>query len=446
MIAGLQPYLAMKRSGVEWLGDVPDHWDLVPNRALVRQRKVLVGERHPDYTLLSLTKRGVIVRDVDNGGGKFSADMGTSQEVRVGDLIFCFFDVPETPRTVGLSDHDGMITGAYTIFECQGPVIARYFDLFYRAMDDRKLLSPLYSGLRNTIPPARFLGAKSPVPPLSEQAAIVRYLDHVDRRISRYIRAKQRLIELLEEEKQVIIHRAVTRGLDPDVPLKPSGVEWLGDVPEHWTVSKVKNLARSAYKAFVDGDWIESPYITTSGIRLIQTGNIGVGTYREKGFRYISESTFSELRCTEFDPGDVLICRLGEPVGRACEAPDLGIRMITSVDVCILKARPGVLSAYLVYAMSSSRYLDWVGSLVRGSTRDRVSRSMLGGFTLPLPPANEQAAIIRSLDGVTASVATAIEQAGREISLLREYRTRLTSDVVTGKLDVRAAGSCPARG
>ena len=233
MIAGLQPYPAMKRSGVEWLGDVPDHWDLVPNRALVRQRKVLVGERHPDYTLLSLTKRGVIVRDVDNGGGKFSADMGTSQEVRVGDLVFCFFDVPETPRTVGLSDHDGMITGAYTVFECQGPVIARYFDLFYRAMDDRKLLSPLYSGLRNTIPPARFLGAKSPLPPLSEQAAIVRYLDHVDRRINRYVRAKQRLIALLEEQKQAIIHHAVTRGLDPDVRLKPSGVEWLGDVPDH---------------------------------------------------------------------------------------------------------------------------------------------------------------------------------------------------------------------
>ena len=214
MIAGLQPYPAMKRSGVEWLGDVPDHWDLVPNRALVRQRKVLVGERHPDYTLLSLTKRGVIVRDVDNGGGKFSADMGTSQEVRVGDLVFCFFDVPETPRTVGLSDHDGMITGAYTVFECQGPVIARYFDLFYRAMDDRKLLSPLYSGLRNTIPPARFLGAKSPVPPLSEQAAIARYLDDETANIDFAIDRARHEIELLNEYRTRLIADVVTGKLD----------------------------------------------------------------------------------------------------------------------------------------------------------------------------------------------------------------------------------------
>ena len=211
---GLDLDVPLKPSGVEWLGDVPEHWDLVPNRALVRQRKVLVGERHPDYTLLSLTKRGVIVRDVDNGGGKFSADMGTSQEVRVGDLVFCFFDVPETPRTVGLSDHDGMITGAYTVFECHGPVIARYFDLFYRAMDDRKLLSPLYSGLRNTIPPAQFLGAKSPVPPLSEQAAIARYLDVAAADIDATIDRARHEIELLREYRTRLIADVVTGKLD----------------------------------------------------------------------------------------------------------------------------------------------------------------------------------------------------------------------------------------
>src|SRR5690606_1278835 len=102
-----------------------------------------------------------------------------------------------------------------------------------------------YSGLRNTIPPSVFLGVKTPLPPLKEQAAIVRFLDHADRRIRRYIRAKQKLIKLLEEQKQAIIHRAVTRGLDPNVCLKPSGVEWLGDVPEHWEVKKLKHCLRA---------------------------------------------------------------------------------------------------------------------------------------------------------------------------------------------------------
>lgn len=117
MIADLKPYAAYKDPGLPWLGQVPSHWDLVPNRGLVRRRKVLVGKRHSDYQLLSLTKQGVIVRDISTGKGKFSADMGTSQEVRDGDLVFCLFDVPETPRTVGRSVHSGMITGAYTVFE-----------------------------------------------------------------------------------------------------------------------------------------------------------------------------------------------------------------------------------------------------------------------------------------------------------------------------------------
>src|SRR5208282_2583211 len=127
MIADLKPYSEYKESGLPWLGTVPEHWEMIPNRGLVRRRKVLVGNRHSDYQLLSLTKQGVIVRDISTGKGKFSSDMGTSQEVRDGDLVFCFFDVPETPRTVGLSRYDGMITGAYTVFEFLGKGSREYF-------------------------------------------------------------------------------------------------------------------------------------------------------------------------------------------------------------------------------------------------------------------------------------------------------------------------------
>jgi len=130
MIVDLKPCRDYKGSGLPWLGKVPEHWSLVPNRGLVRRRKVLVGDRHNECQLLSLTKQGVIVRDISTGKGKFSADMGTSQEVRSGDLVFCLFDVPETPRTVGLSRHDGMITGAYTVFESLGKGSTEYFQQF----------------------------------------------------------------------------------------------------------------------------------------------------------------------------------------------------------------------------------------------------------------------------------------------------------------------------
>jgi len=261
-------------------------------------------------------------------------------------------------------------------------------------------------------------------------------------RIRRYTRAKQKLIKLLEEYRQALIHQAVTGKIDvrtgkPYPAYKDSGVPWLGHVPEHWEVRTIKSLAGKGYKTFVDGDWIESPYIRAEGIRLIQTGNIGIGHYREKEFRFIDEETFVAFRCTEIMPGDVLICRLGDPVGRACLAPNLGVRMIASVDVCILKPNESAIAAFLVYAMSSPVYLEWIGSLVRGSTRDRVSRSMLGRFCVPLPPLPEQTAIVEYLDAQTSKLDAAIAAARREIELFREYRERLIADVVTGKVDVR---------
>ena len=232
--------------------------------------------------------------------------------------------------------------------------------------------------------------------------------------------------------------------LKPYLAMKESSVPWLGEMPEHWDTSKIKGLARPGYKTFVDGDWIESPYITTDGIRLIQTGNIGTGEYREKGFRYISEETFTNFCCTEIKPGDILICRLGEPVSRACLAPQLGKRMITSVDVCILKARENIHAKFLVYSMSSLPYLDWVGSLVRGSTRDRVSRSMLGSFLLPLPPLPEQAAIVRYLDHADRRIRRYIRAKQKLIALLEEQRQAVVHEAVTGQIDVRTGLPYPA--
>lgn len=173
----------------------------------------------------------------------------------------------------------------------------------------------------------------------------------------------------------------------------------------------------------------------SKGIRLIQTGNIGVGSYREQGFRYITNDTFRDFGCTQVNPGDVLICRLGDPVGRACLAPPLSEPMITSVDVCILKPRVEFVPEYLVYAMSSPQYLGWVSSLVRGSTRDGVSRSMLGSFLVPSPPKVEQAAIVRLLDHVDRRIRRYIRAKKKLIALLNEEKQAIINRAVTRGLD-----------
>ena len=228
---------------------------------------------------------------------------------------------------------------------------------------------------------------------------------------------------------------------------RDSGVEWLGEVPEHWEVSRIAAVARRGTDTFTDGDWVELPYITDSGIRLIQTGNVGIGSYREQGFRYIDESSFDELRCTEIDPGDVLICRLADPVGRACLAPALGVRMITSVDVCILKPSEQFSATYIVYLLSSKPYLDYVESLVRGGTRDRISRSMLGAINIANPPLDEQRAIAAYLDRETERIDALVAKKRLLIERLDEYRTALITRTVTRGLPpeaARAAGLDPS--
>lgn len=284
------------------------------------------------------------------------------------------------------------------------------------------------------------LSQKLAFPPLEKQRAIAAFLDRKTAAIDALIAKKERLIELLQEKRQALITQAVTKGLDPDVPLRTVPTPWFDRVPAHWKLTVVKRTAAPTANAFTDGDWIEAPFVTDSGIRLLQTGNVGIGRFKEQGFRYVSESTFRDLRCTEVHPGNVLICRLDGPVGRACLAPDLGCRMITSVDNAILRPSREFDAGFLVYALSSQLYLDWVGALCRvgGGHRFRISRSMLGEFEVPAPPLAEQQEIRSFLDRTCKRTDVVISRVGRHVELLREYRQALISAAVTGKIEIPA--------
>ncbi|MFN6338831.1 MAG: restriction endonuclease subunit S [Cyanobacteriota bacterium] len=430
MTDNLKRYPLMKATNLPWVDQVPSHWELVPNRALLRKRKVLVGDRHADYRLLSLTKSGVIVRDISTGRGKFSADMGTSQEVREGDLVFCLFDVPETPRTVGLSRHHGMITGAYTVFECKDTHLARFLEAFYIAMDDRKLLSPLYSGLRNTIPPPVLLGQKTPLPPAPEQAAIVRFLDHADRKIRRYIHAKQKLIKLLEEQKQAIINRAVTRGLDPNVPLKPTGVEWMGEVPDHWEVVRSRRLFTARKDFALPGD-----------VQLSATQAYGVIPQeeyeRQVGRRVVKISMHLEKR-KHVERGDFVMSMRSFQGGLERAWSTGAIRS----SYVVFKPSNAVDTDFYTYLFKSRGYigaLQATADFIRDG--QDLTEANFRGVDLPLPPRPEQALIASYIAKSTKRSVYEASRLEREINLLLEYRNRLIADVVTGKLDVREAAA-----
>ena len=433
MTDNLKRYPLMKVTNLSWVDQVPSHWELVPNRALLRKRKVLVGDRHTDYRLLSLTKSGVIVRDISTGRGKFSADMGTSQEVREGDLVFCLFDVPETPRTVGLSKHHGMITGAYTVFECKDNQLARFLEAFYIAMDDRKLLSPLYSGLRNTIPPPVLLGQKTPLPPVPEQAAIVRFLDHADRKIRSYIRAKQKLIKLLEEQKQAIIHRAVTRGLDPNVQLKPSGVDWLGDVPVHWEIKKVKQATKILRGKFTHRPR-NDPSLYDGPFPFIQTGEVARA---EKIITHYRQTLNARgLAVSKMFPSGTLVMTIAANIG---DVAVLDFEACFPDSVVGFIPRGGAERDFLYYLFRAIK--SELLSEAPVNTQGNLNVDRIGSMPIALPLAKEQFSIVLSIEADTARISDGINHERHEIELLHEYRTRLIADVVTGKLDVREAAA-----
>ena len=244
MIEGLKPYAEYKESGLPWIGRVPGDWRVERTKWIFRSRKELnVGRRITN--VLSLTLRGVVNNDPESPEGMVPKDYATYQLFRKHDLVFKLIDL-ENIRTsrVGLVHEDGIMSSAYVRLAPSKSVNIRFFYFQFFDLYTRAVFNALGAGVRSTLGATDLGELRIAVPPPDEQAAIVRFLDHANRKIDGFIRAKRKLIGLLNEQKQAIIHRAVTRGLHPDVPLKPSGIPWLGDIPKHWEQHSLWTLTK----------------------------------------------------------------------------------------------------------------------------------------------------------------------------------------------------------
>ena len=208
---GLNPNAKMKDSGVEWIGEVPEEWEILALKYIIRPKKKLVGRNSKNYDLLSLSLKGIIKRDMDNPDGKWPASFDTYQEVLPGDFVFCNFDNEETPRAVGLSSYKGMITGAYDVMCCYNKNVDTQYLLYYLLyIDNGKRFKPLYKGLRKTVPIDSLMGFKIPIPPMKEQVELVNRLVSQTRKIDGIIQSVSNQISLLQERKQIIINEVVT--------------------------------------------------------------------------------------------------------------------------------------------------------------------------------------------------------------------------------------------
>ena len=283
-----------------------------------------------------------------------------------------------------------------------------------------------------------------PLPPLAEQAAIARYLGHFDAKVGRLLRAKRRLVALLTEQKQAVIQQAVTRGLDPDVPLRDSGVPWLGAVPAHWSVRRLSEFAISWCDGPFGSGLKSSHYVEGSGVRVVRLQNIGYGDFLPQSAVFVSPDHYLTLGDHSVVAGDVLIAGLGDArhsPGRACVAPlGLGEAMVKA-DCFRFRMRTDQVDAGFM-ALQLSATANIAGQvLASGATRQRVNLSTMASRQIALPSVAEQGAIVRILKPQCKAVDDAVTQALCEIDLIREYRTRLVADVVTGQLDVRDAAA-----
>ncbi len=437
----LHPYPAYKPSEVFWLSDVPEHWDVVQigrigvfskgsggtkedevsdgipcvrygdlyttHRYFITQtRSYIPPARATAYTSINrgdvlFPTSGETIEEI----GKSAVSLMHTSVVCGGDLIIFRPKIPVEPKFMG--------------YALDSPPAQTQKSLMGRGIT----IMHIYSGQ------LKYLWL--PLPPLDEQRAIVRYLDHVDRRIRRYVSAKRKLIVLLEEEKQAVVSRAVTRGLDPNVHLKPSGVEWLGDVPEHWERRRLKTILRP----------IDRRSTTGSETLLSLRRDHGVVVYAEHFKRPSQSRSLVGFRLVSI--GQLVVNRLQANNGLIFNSTVDGL---VSPDYSVFEERSPLSMKFLSDLLRTSPYRAYFRQSATGLGTGTAGFLRLYDDTLLetpvyLPPPGEQSATVEHIDKAIGDRDTAIVRARRQIELVEEYRTRLIADVVTGKLDVREAAA-----
>lgn len=427
-------YNAYKDSGVEWLGEIPEHWEALANKFVFNMKKNLVGKKSNEYDLLSLTLRGVVIRNLEDGG-KFPAEFDTYQEVKKGDFVFCLFDVEETPRCVGLSDFDGMITGAYTVMEPNENFDRSFLYYFYLNLDADKRMKPLYTGLRNTISKDNFFAFKTFVPPIQEQKAIAQFLDDKTTKIDEAITIKEQQINLLKERKQILIHKVVTQGLNPNVTLKDSGVEWIGEIPEDWEVKKLKYILNEKLKYGANESGIAYDVKLPRYVRITDFGNDG--KLSETNKLSLSWNNGGDYLLKD---GDILFARSGATVGKTYQfKKSMSIENEYCFAGYLIKAEANeevILSDFLYLFTNSELFNKWKDSIFIKATIENIGADKYSQLFVIIPPVNEQKEILLRYSDDNKKIEKAIGLKQQEIDKLKEYKSSLINGVVTGKVRV----------
>ena len=408
----MKRYESYKDSGVKWLGEIPGHWEVKRLGSFFIERRVKVSDK--DFAPLSVTKNGIFPQ-LENVAK--SNDGDNRKLVRANDFVIN--SRSDRKGSSGVSSFDGSVSLINIVLKPRNTVYPTFCNYLLKSI---AFIEEYYRNGRGIVADlwtTRFDEMKIiklAMPPKAEQTAIANYLNSVISKIDEAISQQQKMIDLLNERKQIIIQNAVTKGLDPNAKMKDSGVEWIGEIPEDWEVRRIKNSCKLINKKSKE----DLPYIELDNIE-------------SKSGKLLSYSNNRpDSICNHFEKGDILFCKLRPYLAKCIIA---GVEGKCSSELLVLRHFLGN-QKYFQYLLLSPKLIDLINESTYGAKMPRANWSYIGNCIIPIPSMVEQKRIINYLDSFTSHIDSSISQSNKMISLLQERKQIIINDVVTGKVKV----------
>ena len=421
----------MKNSGIPWIGEVPKNWTLLRTKNVFTIGKEIVGKQSSQTQLLSLTTKGIKSIPAGSTSGKVPDSYDTYQIVHKNDLVMCLFDLDCSAVFSGLSSIDGMISPAYKVLSFQRGFSPRFYDYWYAYIFDGRKYKFLSKNIRYSLTYDEFAALGIVAPSFTEQQAIADVLDKKCGEIDEMISLQEKIIEELKAYKQSVITEAVCKGLNPDVPMKDSGIEWIGQIPEGWEVRRFKDILKAPLQYGVGESGL--PY-DSSLPRYVRITDIANNTLKED-IQKLSLTEEQAYGCI-LEDGDILLARSGGTVGKAFIFKSSYGRCAYAGYLIRAQVSARCSSWYVFYYTQTSCYEEWKKQIFIQSTIQNIAADRYSIMEIPLPPVGEQQAIADYLDTKCAEIDALISVKQSKIDNLKEYKKSIIYEYITGKKEV----------
>ncbi|OCR13804.1 restriction endonuclease subunit S [Helicobacter pullorum] len=430
---------AYKDSGIEWLGEIPEHWEVVKGSFLFFNKKEL-NSNFQCKTRLALTLNGVIEKDIEQNFGLNPLDFRTYQIFNYDDLVFKLIDLDNINTSrVGYVYKEGIMSSAYIRLTPNKKSYSKYFYYYYYSLYVKRVFNNIGTGVRSTLNVDELLSIKIPLPPIEEQKAIADFLDSKCKLIETFIEKKQKLITLLNEKKQALINECVTKGLDKNVNFKDSGIEHLGAIPTHWEIKKLKMLF-----SFGNGLNITKADFVSYGVPCVSYGEI----HSKYSCRldlsihtlpFVSETYLADKPQSLLQKGDFVFADTSEDIEGSGNFTSIQSDMPIFAGYHTITLKPKanrIHSPYFSFLFDSNFTRNQIRKEVCGVKVFSITKAILKEIQCIIPPLQEQKQIAEFLDSEISKIDSIIEKIKKQIELIKEYKSTLINQAVCGRINL----------